>query len=98
MYDPESDRDDKPKKLQVNGRPAANRKLPIDEPLPPKPRAEILSPKEKLKTYIIESAMVRDAMGLLLKKGKLIMVDKAKIDKLDGPTRDLLREIYKEMQ
>jgi len=92
MYDPEQLKEKETKKSQV-------RQTAKTENLEPKPSPRIIDPKQKLKTYIIESSMVRDAMGLLMKKdGKLVVVDKEKIEKLDARTKELLREIYKELQ
>jgi len=86
MYDPDSKRE---KKRQVT------------EPRPEPPKtvalSELASEQAVFRAYLLESAAVREAHGLGIKNGKPFIFDKAKLDRVEGWRKDVIRSVWIEL-
>lgn len=85
MYDPDS----KKEKRQVT------------EPRPEPPKtvalSDLASEQAVFRTYLLENSNVREAFGIGMKGGKPFILDKAKLDRVEGWRKDVLRAVWIEL-
>lgn len=70
-------------------------KLPTHPP-PPAP-ARVMSEADSFRFYLKESSVVLSGCGIGFDKGRPVVVDQAKVDKIQGWRKDVLRSVWKEL-
>lgn len=83
MYDPES-----PKTKPVTARQSD-----------PRPPAEVMNEKDRLRYYLLQCSGVRERFGFDMGMNKrLVIKDVSKLERLDAETKGILRELYQELK
>jgi len=86
MYDP----DNKPEK---------KKQVTAPQPEPPKTvlLSQVQSEAASFRFYLLESSVTREAHGIGMKNGKPFILDRSKIDRVQGWRKDVLRKVWIEL-